>query len=110
MFRAYLEILTEMMAHHGQELYVGPRLDAVTEGPGRQVSRVAGATPTMAHAAKMFSMNLANWREDGFVRANHPAEELDRLAADLSDLTASRERGEIQWGLRQIALEGARPT
>ena len=109
-FRAYLGILTEMMAYHGQELYVGPRLDAASERPERRMSRVAGASPTTAHAAKMFSMNLANWREDGFVRANHSVEELDRMAADLSDLTASRDTGEIRWGLRQIAIEGARPA
>ena len=45
-----------------------------------------------------FKRCLANWREDGFVRSKHPAEELDRLAEDLSDLTASREKGEMRWG------------
>lgn len=109
-FRAYLESLTQMMAHHGQELYVGPRLDAATEGPERRTSRVAPVSPTTAHAAKMFSMNLANWRENEYVRANHSVEELDRLGADLSELTASREREEIRWGLRQIAIEGTRPA
>ena len=107
-FRAYLEILTEMMAHHGQELYVGPRLDAATGKPERLMSRVAPANPTTGHAARMFSINLSNWRDDGFVRANYSVEELDRLAADLSDLTASRESGGIRWGMRQIAIRGAR--
>lgn len=58
--------------------------------------------------AKMFSINLGTWREDEFVWDNHSGEELDRLAADLSDLTASWERGEIRWGLRQIAIQRAR--
>ena len=109
-FRAYLEILTEMMTHHGQELYVGPRLDAASERLKRRMSRLASAAPTTAHAAKMFSMNLANWRENEFVRANYSEEEIDRLEADLSALTASRERGEICWGLRQIAIERTPPT
>jgi trans-aconitate 2-methyltransferase len=109
-FRAYLGILAEMMAHHGQELYVGPRLDAASEGLDRRMSRVAPATPTTAHVARMFSMNLANWRENKFVRANHSAEELDRLAADLSELTDSCDTGEIRWGLRQIAIEKTRPA
>jgi trans-aconitate 2-methyltransferase len=107
-FREYLGILTSMMAHHGQELCVGPRLDAATEGPGRRISRVAPASPTTAHVARMFSINLATWRENGFVRANHPAAELDRLAAGLSGLTASREMGEIRWRMRQIAVERSR--
>ena len=108
-FRAYLGILAGMMAHHGQELYVGPRLDAATVGPERRMSRVAPVSPTTGHAARMFSINLANWRDDESVRADHTKEELDRLAADLSDLTRSRESREIRWGLRQIAIQGGRP-
>jgi trans-aconitate 2-methyltransferase len=109
-FREYLRILASMMAHHGQELCVGPRLEAATEGPERRISRIAPASPTTAHVARMFSINLANWRENGFVRANHPAKELDRLATGLSGLTTSEERGEIRWEMRQIAVERARPA
>jgi SAM-dependent methyltransferase len=70
-FREYLRILARMTAHHGQKLYVGPRLEAATEGPERQTSRIAPASPTNAHVAKMSSINLANWRGNGFVRTNH---------------------------------------
>jgi trans-aconitate 2-methyltransferase len=107
-FREYLRILARMMAYHGQELYVGPRLEATTEGPERRISRIAPASPATAHAARIFSINLATWRENRFVRANHPAAELDRLAAGLSGLTASREVGEIRWRMRQIAVERPR--
>jgi SAM-dependent methyltransferase len=107
-FREYLRILARMMAHHSQELYVGSRLKATTEGPERRISRLTPASPTTAHVARMFSINLANWRENRFVRANHPAAELDRLAAGLSGLTASRAMGEIRWMMRQIAVERPR--
>ncbi|HZB10949.1 MAG TPA: class I SAM-dependent methyltransferase [Rubrobacter sp.] len=106
-FREYLRILAEMMTHHGQELYVGPRLEDATRGPERRISRVVPASPTTAHVARMFSINLANWRGNDFVRANHTKKELDRLAEDLSELTESRETAEIRWGMRQIAIERA---
>lgn len=107
-FREYLGILARMMAHLGQELYVGPRLDVATEAPGRRISRLATATPTTAHVARMFSINLSKWRRNDFVRANHTERDLDRLAASLSDLTASRDTGEIRWRNRQISIERPR--
>jgi SAM-dependent methyltransferase len=106
-FREYLAILARMMAHHGQELYVGPRLEAATRGPERRISRIAPASPTTAHVARMFSINLANWRGNDFVRTNHTKKELDRLAEGLSELTESRDTAEIRWGMRQIAIERA---
>ena len=109
-FHEYLSILARMMAHHGQELYVGPRLEAATKGPERRFSRVAPASPTTAHVARMFAINLSNWRGNDFVRANHTNRELDRLATDLSRLTASRDAAEIRWGMRQIAIERAPST
>jgi trans-aconitate 2-methyltransferase len=104
-FREYLGILARMMANHGQELYVGPRLEAATRGPERRISRIVPAGPTTAHVARMFAINLANWRGNDYVRANHTEEELDRLAANLCDLTTSRDTDEIRWGMRQIAIE-----
>lgn len=105
-FDAYLEIVAAMLAHHGSELYVGPRLDAMHEDTGwtRRSSRVVRLGPTTGQAARMFSMNLANWRRDDFVRATYPDEHIDRLEVGLSKLRASRGEAEIRWGLRQIAI------
>lgn len=103
-FRDYLEILEQMMVHHGQELYIGPRLDVSTEGPRRRMSRATPMHPTTGQAASMFSMNLTNWRENEFVKNHHSKEKIDHLANELSDLLASQARGEIRWGLRQIVL------
>lgn len=108
-FREYLRILARMMAHHGQELYVGPRLEAATRGSERRISRIAPASPTTAHVAGMFAINLATWRSNDFVRASHTKRELDRLATGLSRLTASRDTGEIRWWMRQIAVEKISP-
>lgn len=103
-FREYLEILARMMSHHGQDLYIGSRLDASTGGPRRRMNRVAPMHPTTGQAAGMFSMNLATWRHNEFVKDNYSAKEIDRLANELVDLLPSQDRAEIHWGLRQIAL------
>lgn len=92
------------MVHHGQELYIGPRLDVSTEGPRRRMSRATPMHPPTGQAASMFSMNLTNWRENEFVKNHHSKEKIDHLANELSDLLASQARGEIRWGLRQIVL------
>ncbi len=102
-----LEIVAAMLANRGNDLYVGARLDATGEEVGwtRRSSRVVRLQPSTAQAARMFSMNLANWREDPFVRATHSGEKIDRLEAGLSELSASQSREEIAWGLRHIVIE-----
>lgn len=105
-FGDYLEILAAMLSSRGNELYAGPRLDEtrIEIGWTRRSSRVARVRPTTGQAARMFSMNLPNWRGDAFVRENYSDEAIDRLQAGLSELCASRDEGEVVWGLRQIAI------
>lgn len=104
---AYLEIVEAMMANRGHELYVGARLNAISEEDGwrRRSSRVARSRPSAAQAARMFSMNLANWRGDPFVRETYSSETIDRLEDGLSELSASQSEEEIVWGLRQMVIE-----
>ena len=104
---AYLEIVEAMMANRGHELYVGARLNAISEEDGwrRRSSRVARSRPSAAKAARMFSMNLANRRGDRFVRETYSSETIDRLEDGLSELSASQSEEEIVWGLRQMVIE-----
>ncbi|MGH3088524.1 MAG: class I SAM-dependent methyltransferase [Rubrobacteraceae bacterium] len=99
--RRYLDIVSAMLAHHGSELCVGPRLDAMLEG----VTRTSSLEPTLGEAARMFSMNLATWREDEFIRETYAGHEMDDLEASLLGLTGSRTRGDIVWRLRRIVIE-----
>ena len=89
---------------------MGPRLEAATDGLERRINRLTLVSPATAHVARMFSINLANWRGNEFVRANHPTEDLDRLAAGLSELTGSQDAAQIRWEMRQIAVERSRPA
>jgi trans-aconitate 2-methyltransferase len=105
-FDEYLEILSEMLTQHGNELFVGPRLAAMQWDANLriQVNRSTDVRPTIRQAARMFSMNLPNWRHDPFVEATYPPEKLQRLAVELDRLTAFADTGRIVWKMRQISL------
>jgi trans-aconitate 2-methyltransferase len=105
-FDEYLKILSEVLAQHGNELFVGARLATTgwDDDLRIEVNRAAEVRPTTGQAAKMFSMNLPNWRHDPYVVATYPLEELKRLAAELDGLSGFAETGRIVWQMRQISL------
>ncbi|MDP8952611.1 MAG: class I SAM-dependent methyltransferase [Actinomycetota bacterium] len=104
---ACLEIVEAMLADRGHALYVGPRLNAIGEEDGRRrrSSRVDRPRPSAGQAARMFSMSLANWRAEPFVRSTYSSETMERVEAGLSELSTSQGEEEILWGLRQIVIE-----
>jgi hypothetical protein len=53
----------------------------------------------------MFSMTLASWRAQPFVRATYSGETIDGLDAAPSHPRPSQGEEEILWGLRQILIE-----
>jgi trans-aconitate 2-methyltransferase len=109
-FSTYLDIVANMLRNQSNELYLGPILDQLDLRPNatRRLSRVKTHAVPNRDAASMFSMNLPNWRDSAFVRAHHPAAEIDALHADLQALAqAPGAESSITWGLRQIAFERA---
>jgi trans-aconitate 2-methyltransferase len=105
-FEQYLKIVSEMLDHYGNELFVGSRLATARwdDGLRVEVDRTAEVRPSTGQAARMFSTNLPNWRHDPYVEANHPPDKLERLAVELDQLTGSAEKGRIAWRMSQIAL------
>lgn len=104
---AYLEIVADLLASRGADLYVGPRLHVLTEGWGWQQrsSRLRVVDLPSPVAAELFAMNLAIWRSDpSAAQANH----LDELAAELQELAVSSSEEVVVWGLRQVTLERLR--
>ena len=67
-------------------------------------NRTAEVRPSTGQAARMFSMNMPNWRHDPYVDATYPQGEMERLAAELDRLTGNAEKGRIVWQMRQISL------
>ena len=61
-----------------------------------EVNRTTEVRPSTGQAARMFSMNLPNWRHDPYVEATYPPGKLQRLATELDglmDLPVLRRRG-----------------
>ena len=109
-FDTYLEIVAAMLERQGNELYVGPLLEAMPAPVGlqRRSSKLATLVPATWQAAKMFLMNLRVWRDEPFVRESFGERTLSNLESDLAILAESRRSsGEIVWGLRQLAYQRA---
>jgi trans-aconitate 2-methyltransferase len=105
-FDEYLKIVSEVLAQYGNELYVGARLATSRWDADLwiEVNRTTEVSPSTGQAARMFSMNLSNWRHDRYVEATYPPGHLERLATELDGRTGFAETGRIVWQMRQIAL------
>ena len=79
-FKEYLEIVTEMLSSHGNELLVGARLATFPWdelGLGVEINRTVEVRPSSEQAASMFSMNLLTWRHDPYVATTYPREQIE---------------------------------
>jgi trans-aconitate 2-methyltransferase len=106
-FERYLRLVAAMLDHHGNELYVGPRLATADWGGEAQVdiNRTVEVSPDTAFVARMFRMNLRIWRRDPYVEAAHARRvEEDLLAGELERIAEEPPAVEITWRLRQISL------
>jgi hypothetical protein len=105
-FDEYLKIASEMLSYHGNELFVGARLGTIRWDRDFciDVNRTTEVRPSTRQAARMFSMNLPNWRHDPYVEAAYPLDRLESLAIELDGLTHFAETGKIVWQMRQISL------
>jgi trans-aconitate 2-methyltransferase len=104
---AYEEAVVGLVASRGAPMYAGPIVAAISGGSGwRPLANVLRtvAVPS-AVAARMYRMNLLTWREDPWIRARYPPEELHALAEGLGELATSTAETEISWGLRQVVFE-----
>jgi trans-aconitate 2-methyltransferase len=105
-FDEYLKIASEVLAQYGNKLFVGTRLATSRWDADLwiEVNRTAEVRPSTGQAARMFSMNLSNWRHDPYVEATYPLGQLEKLATELDERTGFAETGRIVWQIRQIAL------
>jgi SAM-dependent methyltransferase len=105
-FRRSLALVEALLSDRGQCLYVGPRLDPAVEATGRRrvTSRVRIHPVDARDAATLFSLNLAELRQNDAMRDHIAAADLADLEAGLAALCGAH-GPEIRWGLRQVALE-----
>ena len=111
-FRAYLDIQQRMLKHQGNDLFIGPRLEAAA-GPDetrRRTSSVRSLQVSASRAAGMFHMNLGEWRRRDFVREHWDSVTLDRMERDLDAIVrGDADTPPVEWGLRQIVMERVGP-
>jgi len=107
-FAVYVDIVAAMLHAQGGALYVGRTLDALgDEVPLRRLSSdVADVALSRPRAARLFALNIGEWKHNEFIRANYPAALIDELERDLHALAdAITDRVDIAWGVRQLAYE-----
>lgn len=104
----YLDIQQAMLTHQGNDLYIGPRIDAITASDKlqRRTSDVRALRVPAHSAAEMFHMNLGVWRHNDFVRANYNTATLDELEQTLQGIAQGhKDFAPVKWQLRQIVIE-----
>ena len=102
----YETVVVGLVGARGAPMYAGPLISELSgEDWGPISDRTVRVDVATADAARMYSMNLAVWRDDPYVVNTYERSAIDDLAAGLDDLTRSSAAGEITWGLRQVAYE-----
>ncbi len=104
----YLTILTSLLAHQGNTLYVGPTLSNIS-APGLLTSKIDTVRRLRVpdrRAATMFRLNLETWQDHPFIADTYGADAIRRLADELeAEAGASGAASTTKWGMRQIAFE-----
>jgi SAM-dependent methyltransferase len=107
-FARYLSIVASMLRSQNTELYVGPVLEKLGEGPllRRLLSRTRRLPVSNQDAATMFSMNVPNWKDRPFIRETYGDDSVGKLASELNSLAGVEgNESEITWTLRQIVFQ-----
>lgn len=107
-FRRYLDIVDRFLRAQGSELYAGRLVEAIDAGVGsiKRASRLARVRPSNRDTARLFLWNLQGWREQPFVKANYSCAEIDRLEAELREMTCrTSAEFETEFVIRQVAFE-----
>ena len=104
----YLTILTALLEHQGNRLYVGPTVSNVA-APGllrSKIDTVRRLRVPDGRAATMFRLNLETWRDHPFVADTYGADAVRRLADGLAaEVGAAGAASTTEWRMRQIAFE-----
>ena len=111
-FNTYIDMQRAMLAEQFNMLYIGPKLDEIADWVSlkRRSSEVRMVAVPANKAAAMFHMNLGVWQHNDFVQRSHERAELDELEISLAAIVSNpRNARPIEWGLRHIVMERAKP-
>jgi SAM-dependent methyltransferase len=101
----YLEMVSTLVQTTGGDLYIGPRLAAMSPPPGAAIvhNALREHRLTAAVAAGMFRLNLAAFRERPSMRERY-GDELAATAPRLDALVEASDSTTITWQMRQMAI------
>jgi len=103
----YLDLVAELVAHEGGELYIGPRLDAAASPPGltKEASMIRPLAVENHRTAGMFVLNLQNWKRHPFIGSRLTPEDLTDLETGLRALASTpTDRRDTEWRMRQMVF------
>lgn len=106
-FADYLGIVERMLADSGSDLYVGRKLARLNlDGIARVAhSELCRIPVSNEDAATMFSMNIATWSTNPFIRARYESGDILALERELVQIAEADEtQGSIVWSQRQVAF------
>lgn len=108
-FLRYLEMVEQVVAAGGGQLYAGKWMEQLIPKAGLAVvsSQLVEHPVSTAQAAAMFRLNIAGWGETPAARAIISAPSIDEVAGELDGLAASTSAREIVWGMRQVICRPA---
>lgn len=104
----YYELVGELQAHYGQELYIGQRLPSLAANAPYRV--VHASIPRLEQPASVMAelhlYNLRTWRSDAFAQRTFDPAEIDALETRLAGIVDGSEQAEpVTIGLGELVLE-----
>ncbi|HEY3140832.1 MAG TPA: class I SAM-dependent methyltransferase [Acidimicrobiales bacterium] len=97
--QAYEDMVAAVVEGGGGSMYAGLLLEPL----GGRLVRI-DVEPALA--ARIYRMNLTNWRDDAIAQGLAGPHEVDRIAAGLDALQSGAISGSVGWVVRQVVLAG----
>lgn len=106
LLKDYQAAVNALLKQHGQQLHVGPLLNAVSSSlPAETLcSRTVTVRPTPRQAAEMFYLNTRSWGREPVLNDIFGVEHMRTLVRGLGELVRSGVGARASWQIRQIAL------
>jgi trans-aconitate 2-methyltransferase len=101
----YYGIVEAMQDAHGQEMYIGKRLEVIARETPWQVveTRVARLSIPGKQMARLHHLNIQTWKQDPFIRKSYTREHIDELESQLGNLAqGDADVPDVDYGMRQI--------
>ena len=108
LFQRYLNLVADLLAENGNQLYIGPMLHGLhrVEGLARVASAVRPLAVESSRAAAMFRLNFQTWKTHPVVQSHYREDELQEMERELEQVAGQPgDRHDTEWGIRQLVYE-----